>query len=67
MILDKIGAVLAEIDGLIRELREAGKQEKEDRVPPDQRRLTGDVLLFLVRARALLKEKEGGRKHVHEG
>ncbi len=59
----KTGAILAELDGLIRELHLIWTREKEDRVPIDQRKMTTEAMALLARARARLEEKEGGRKH----
>ena len=65
--MDKTGAMVAALDRMILELGEVGRQEAGDDASMGRLRLTGDAMLFLLRARTLLKEKEGGRKHVHKG
>lgn len=65
--MDKVGAVLADLDKVTRELHLIRAQEKDYRVPADQRRMTTEATVLLVRARARLEEKEGGVDHVHEG
>lgn len=56
--MNKRERMLEHLDLLIKELREAGKQEARDGASFAQRRLTGDTLLFLVRARDKLAEKK---------
>lgn len=65
--MDKTGTILVELDRLIRELHLIWTQEKEDRIPIDQRKMTTEAMALLARARAQLEEKEGGVNHVHEG
>ena len=64
--MDTIGAVLADLDKVIRELHLVRAQEKENRVPADQRKETTEAAVLLVRARALLEERRKIRP-VHEG
>ena len=64
--MDKMGAVLADLDKVIRELHLIRAQEKENRVPADQRKGTTEAAVLLVRARALLEERRK-IKRVHEG
>lgn len=64
--MDKVGAVLADLDRVTRELRLIRAQEKDYRVPADQRKTTTEAAALLVRARALLEERRK-IKRVHEG
>ena len=46
--MDKTGAVLADLDRLIRDLHRIWTREKEDRVPIDQRKMTTEAMALLA-------------------